>query len=339
MATELNWVRAVHLAFVTIDGNFASLSALSNRLADNDVEGSGGTSTVTLVVKAEGTCLGSSVSLGGKGTHETLTVSVGSEDLSFGEKLSNIGGFRVSTIVFVLTLGHTTTVSELIVETADSNTVVTARALSSSIISAEFREFGLALRGHALTEEVVTTFTFTDVERFSLGVVDVVPTSTFQKSKSELRHLTIEDFRGSHEFVTEDSSFEVSTSTAAATFVFKRSTLDLVTTEMLLESAGKRLNVDHSHVFSFNDDILVGLTVGEKEVLVLNTTETKDVSQLVESSHDVRSVDKRVSAIIKFNMGKVEVDGRKSGSSRSTVESARSSSGNITFIGSVGNSN
>jgi len=129
----------------------------------------------------------------------------------------------------------------------------------------------------------------------------------------------------------------VSTQTAATTFIFKRSTRDLITTVMLSKLGGKGFNINVLDSILLDDNILGVLTVRKEEVFIEGRTETEDVGKFVEGSVEVFSMDERVT-FIDLDVGKVEVDGGDKGSAGSTVEDTRSSSSNVALIRSVRNS-
>lgn len=336
IATETNGIGAVHLTTEALNRDSTSLGAGSNSLADNDVKSSTSTSSVAFIGKAVSGVLVGLVTLGNEITHEASTFGSGAEDLEFRKKFSDVSGDGVSTIVSELILRNATSISETISLT-DSNTLMSKSARSGTILVTEFREFRDTLVVGALSEEEVTALTLTSMEGFLSGVINDVPTGTVQESKSEFRKLSSRDIRSSHHFVKENSSFEVSTQTTATTFIFKRSTGDLITTVMLSKLGGKGFNVNELDSVALDYDILGMLAVRKKEVFIESGTETEDVGKFVEGSVEVFSMDERVT-FIDLDVGKVEVDGGDEGSAGSTVEDTGSSSGNVTFTGSIRNS-
>jgi len=177
ITTESKGVGTVHLTTEALNSDSTSLGASSNRLADNDVKSGASTGSVAFIGKAVSRVLVGLVTFGNEITHETSTSSLGTEDLVFTKKFSDVFGNRVSAVISVLILRNTTSISETILLT-DSNTLMSKRAGSCTIPTTEFGELRETLVVGALSEEEVTALTLTSVEGFLSGVVNDVPTGT-----------------------------------------------------------------------------------------------------------------------------------------------------------------
>jgi hypothetical protein len=233
-------------------------------------------------------------------------------------------------------VGKTTVIREGI-RSASSETVVVASAHSFTIIDTEFVEQGLAVLT-ALAGNVLATFTLTNSEGFSSGVVNNVPTRTFKEGKREFGDLGIVDFGGTHVLIEEVLSFEVGVGRTRTTLVFKGSTLDAVTAPEFLELAGKGFNVKEDVGFSLDDSLLVSGTIGIKEVLEMLESETENVGKFVGSGVNVLKMDEFI-RVRGINVTEVEVDGGRDGSSGSGILGAGHGLGNSTVIGFIERSN